>query len=67
MTKVEYKRKQVSRNEECGKGVEGMCHVEDFFRGSPMFSAHFSTSHDFRHPFPPVSVLTIGFRNIFRI
>ena len=37
------------------------------FRGSPMFSAHFRTSHDFWHPFPPVSTLTIGFRNIFRI
>ena len=24
------------------------------FRGSPMFSARFCTSHDFRHPFPPV-------------
>ena len=37
------------------------------FRGSPMFSACSCTSHDFRHPFPPVSPLTIGFRNIFHI
>ena len=37
------------------------------FRGSPMFSARFRTSHDFRHPFPPVSAFIIGFRNIFRI
>ena len=37
------------------------------FRGSPMFSERSRTSHDFRNPFPPVSGLILGFRNIFRI
>ena len=36
-------------------------------QGSPMFSACSCTSHDFRHPFPPVSALNIGFHNIFHI
>ena len=45
----------------------GVVSRRSHFRGSPMFSERSRTSHDFRNPFPPVSALITGFRNIFRI